>query len=182
MRLHEIITLAAPALILSAGLAGAEPFGFGTPATPEAIAGWNISIGRDGANLPAGSGDTAQGKALYDERCVACHGETGEGGIGDRLAGGQGTLSDEKPVKTVGSYWPYATTLYDYIHRAMPQDAPQSLTPDEVYALSAYVLQLNGIVPEGTKLDAKSLAAIQMPNRDGFVLDDRPDVKSAGTN
>lgn len=163
-------------LAMSCSAASAE-FGFGTPATPEEIAGWNISIGRDGANLPPGSGDTATGAALFVERCAACHGEKGEGGIGDQLVGGQGSLSSEKPVKTIGSYWPYATTLFDYIRRAMPYDSPQSLSADEVYAVSAYLLQLNGIVPEGTVLDSATLAAVEMPNKDGFVPDDRPDIE-----
>lgn len=158
-------------------LAQAENFGIGTPATEAEIAGWNISVGPNGTNLPAGSGDTATGKALYEEKCVACHGEKGEGGIGDVLVGGQGTLASDKPVKTIGSYWEFATTIYDYVHRAMPQDAPQSLKPDEVYAITAYLLYMNGIVPEGTRLDKESLVAIKMPNRDGFVPDDRPDVK-----
>lgn len=157
--------------------ANGETFGFGHAATEAEIAGWNISIGRDGANLPPGSGDTVLGKQIYDERCAACHLETGEGDIGDRLVGGQGTLASEKPIKTIGSYWQYATTLYDYIHRAMPQDSPQSLKPDEVYAVTAYLLSLNGVVADGTRLDAASLAAIVMPNRDGFEPDNRPDVK-----
>src|SRR5437588_4217327 len=97
--------------------------------------------------------------------------------VGDQLVGGQGTLATPKPVRTVGSFWPYAPTLFDYIRRAMPQNAPQSLTSDEVYAVSAYILSLNGIVPTDATLDARSLAAIKMPNRDGFGSDPRPDVK-----
>ena len=174
MRLLDLM-ISGAVLVASTGMSHAE-FGFGKPATADEIAGWNISIGRDGANLPPGSGDTKAGAEIFSDRCSACHGENGEGGIGDRLVGGQGSLTSDKPVKTIGSYWPYATTLYDYIHRAMPQDSPQSLTPDEVYALTAYLLQLNGIVPEGTVMDAKSLPAVQMPNRDGFGPDDRPDV------
>jgi len=110
----------------------------------------------------------AQGQVIYAARCAACHGTNGEKGIGPRLAGGQGTLASKAPVLTVGSYWPYATTLYDYIHRAMPLDSPQSLTPDEVYAVTAYTLHLNGIVKADAVLDATSLAGIKMPNRDGF--------------
>lgn len=174
MRMHD--GLLSAAIVLASTAAALADYGIGTPATPEEIAGWNISIGRDGDNLPAGSGDTVAGAEVFEQRCSACHGETGEGGIGDRLVGGQGTLSDERPIKTVGSYWPYATTLFDYIRRAMPLDSPQSLSADEVYAVSAYILMLNGIVDEGTVLDADSLPAIEMPNRDGFVLDDRPDV------
>lgn len=176
MRWRDIfMTTAGLAATLSA--ATAETYGFGTEATEAEIAGWNISIGRDGANLPPGSGDTVAGKQIYEERCAACHLENGEGDIGDRLVGGQGTLASDKPVKTIGSFWQYATTLYDYIHRAMPLDSPQSLQPDEVYAVTAYLLSLNGIVADVTRLDAASLTAIQMPNRDGFEPDNRPDVK-----
>jgi cytochrome c len=103
-----------------------------------------------------------------------CHGAKGEGVIGDRLIGGRGTLTSANPLRTVGSYWPYATTLFDYIRRAMPYNAPQSLSADEVYALSAWILNQNGIVPDDARLDAHSLAAIRMPNRDGFVPDPRP--------
>lgn len=110
----------------------------------------------------------------FAAKCAACHGAKGEGGIGDPLAGGIGTLTGAKPKKTVGSYWPYATTLFDYIRRAMPYNAPQSLSADEVYAVSAYVLNLNGIVPGDARLDAKSLPKVKMPNRDGFVGDPRP--------
>jgi len=109
---------------------------------------------------------------------VACHGAKGEGGVGDRLVGGQGTLATEKPVRTVGSYWPYAPTLFDYIRRAMPQNAPQSLSNDDVYAVSAYILNLNGLLPAEATIDAKALSAIKMPNRDMFVGDPRPDVKN----
>ena len=117
----------------------------------------------------AGRGDVRQGEAIFAAKCAACHGARGEGKPMDRLVGGFGTLRDKKPEKTVGSYWPYATTLFDYVRRAMPLNAPQSLTPDEVYAVSAYVLFLNGIVPQDTTLDADNLAKINMPNRNGFV-------------
>ncbi|KWV50048.1 cytochrome C [Bradyrhizobium macuxiense] len=153
-----------------------ERYGIGQPATQAEIAGWNIDIGRDGSNLPPGSGSVERGRVVFSEQCVACHGDNGQGGIGDRLVGGQGTLASAKPIRTVGSYWPYAPTLFDYIRRAMPQNAPQSLSNEDVYAVSAYILSLNGIVPQDAVLDAKSLAAIKMPNRDGFVSDPRPDV------
>ena len=130
----------------------------------------------DGRGLPAGHGSVRQGQTLFGERCAACHGAQGEGGSADRLVGGQGTLATGKPVRTVGSFWPYATTLFDYIRRAMPYDAPQSLSADETYALSAYVLHLNGILPEDVELDAASLPKVRMPNRDGFTSDGRPDV------
>lgn len=153
-----------------------ERYGIGRAATPAEIAGWNIDIGRDGSNLPPGSGSVERGRAVFSEQCAACHGDKGQGSVGDRLVGGQGTLATAKPIRTVGSYWPYASTLFDYIRRAMPQNAPQSLSNEDVYAVAAYVLSLNGIVAENAVLDAKSLAAIKMPNRDGFVSDPRPDV------
>lgn len=142
--------------------------GLGQTPSAEQIRAWDIDVRADGAGLPAGRGSVAQGQVIYAARCAACHGANGEKGIGPRLAGGQGTLASKAPVLTVGSYWPYATTLYDYIHRAMPLDSPQSLTPDEVYAVTAYTLHLNGIVKADAVLDATSLAGIKMPNRDGF--------------
>ena len=157
----------------------AEPvrFGFGHAATPSEIAGWDIDVRADGEGLPSGHGSVRDGQKVYADNCAACHGDNGEGKIGDKLVGGFGTLATGKPVKTVGSYWPYATTLFDYIRRAMPFTAPQSLTPDQVYAVAAYVLFLNKIVPEDTVLDANSLPKVAMPNRNGFTSPDpRPDV------
>ena len=153
-------------------------FGFGHPATPEQIAGWDIDVAADGTGLPPGSGTVAQGKALYDRLGATCHGAKGEGGEGGPpLVGGIGSLHTQTPLKTVGSYWPYAPTLFDYIHRAMPADKPQSLTPDEVYALCAYLLFLNGIVPEDAVMDAQTLPQVVMPNHAGFSSPDpRPDV------
>ena len=119
----------------------------------------------------------SRGRTVFAEQCAACHGDKGQGGVGDRLVGGQGTLATAKPVRTVGSYWAYAPTLFDYIRRAMPQNAPQSLSNEDVYAVSAYILNLNGLVPAEATLDAKTLAAIKMPNRNDFVPDPRPDVK-----
>ena len=153
-----------------------SPYGIGRSATPEEIAGWNIDVGRDGSNLPPGSGTAGQGRDIYLQKCASCHGADGEGAVGDRLVGGQGTLATAKPVRTVGSYWPYAPTLFDYIRRAMPQNAPQSLSNEEVYAVSAYVLSLNGLLPADATLVAKTLAGIKMPNRGMFVEDPRPDV------
>lgn len=166
-------------VLASATAAQAQsPYGIGRAATPAEIAGWNIDIDRDGHNLPPGNGSVSQGHEIFDQQCAACHGTKGEGGIGDRLVGGQGTLAMPKPVRTVGSYWPYAPTLFDYIRRAMPQNAPQSLSNDEVYAVSAYILHMNGLVPADATLDAKTLSAIKMPNRGMFVGDPRPDVKN----
>ncbi|MFM0686260.1 MULTISPECIES: c-type cytochrome [Paraburkholderia] len=150
------------------------PHDIGAPLTEQAIAAWNIDVAPDGRGLPAGSGDVATGAHVFAAKCAACHGAHGEGGLGDPLVGGQGTLSSAKPKRTVGSYWPYATTLFDYIRRAMPYNAPQSLSADEVYALSAFLLNQNGIVPADTRLDAASLPRVAMPNRDGFVPDPRP--------
>lgn len=142
---------------------------FGRPATPDEIALWDIDVRPDGKGLPAGSGTVAQGKQIFADNCAACHGDNGVGGIKDRLAGGQGTLASDHPLKTVGSYWPYATTLFDYIRRAMPYQAPGSLSNDDTYAVAAYILNLNGILPAGGKLDRDSLPKVKMPNRDGFV-------------
>ena len=144
----------------------------GSTPSDDLVKAWNIDISPDGKNLPDGSGSVSQGQEIFASTCAACHGEKGEGGegmVGGRLVGGKGTLASGKPVKTVGSYWPYATTLYDYVHRAMPFNAPQSLTPDQVYAVSAYVLNLNGIVPDDAVMDKNTLPKVEMPNRDGFV-------------
>jgi cytochrome c len=170
----------AAVLISSASGAMAQgTYGIGRTATPAEIAGWNIDVGRDGSGLPPGSGSVSHGREVFAQQCAACHGEKGEGGVGDRLVGGQGTLATAKPVRTVGSYWPYAPTLFDYIRRAMPQNAPESLNNDDVYAVSAYVLNLNGLLPDDATLDARTLAAVKMPNRKMFVGDLRPDVKNS---
>ena len=132
----------------------------GVPATQEQIAGWDISIGPDGAGLPAGSGTAAAGKAVYEAKCLACHGAEGAGQPNDRLVGGQGTLREAAPIRTVGSYWPYATTVFDYIRRAMPYVTPHSLTADETYAVTAYLLALNGIIEQDAVMDATSLPTV----------------------
>ncbi len=162
-------TALAAAIAASGAVYAAERYDFGRPATPQEIKGWDIDVSPDGADLPPGHGEVKQGEAIFAAKCASCHGAHGEGKPMVRLAGGSSTLRDKKPEKTVGSYWPYATTLFDYVRRAMPLNAPQSLSPDEVYAVSAYVLFLNGIVPQDTTLDADTLAKIKMPNRDGFV-------------
>jgi S-disulfanyl-L-cysteine oxidoreductase SoxD len=169
------------ALTLLASFARAETlghYGIGRTATDAEIAGWNIDIGRNGENLPPGSGTVAHGKEIFAEQCAACHGDKGQGGVGERLVGGQGTVATPKPIKTVGSFWPYAPTLFDYIRRAMPQNAPQSLSNEDVYAVSGYILDMNGLLPADATLDAKTLSAIKMPNRDMFTGDPRPDVRN----
>ena len=150
-------------------LSAAMAYDFGRPATPEEIKLWDIDVRPDGTGLPPGSGTVVHGKAVYEQNCQACHGPNGIGGFGDRLSGGQGSLASDTPIKTVGSFWPYATTLFDYIHRAMPYPAPGSLSVDDTYAVAAYILNLNGIVPDDGKLDRQALLQIKMPNRDGFI-------------
>jgi cytochrome c len=129
----------------------------------------DISIPPSGAGLPAGSGTVKQGEAVYTAKCLACHGAKGAGKPADALVGGIGSLASPNPVRTVGSYWPYTTTLFDYVRRAMPTSAPMSLTNDEVYAVSAYILNLNGIIAEDAVMNAQTLPQVKMPNRDGFV-------------
>jgi cytochrome c len=152
----------------------AEAVHFGQPLTPVDVVPWDISIGPDGAGLPPGSGTAVQGETVFATKCQACHGAKGVGGPNDTLVGGAGTLAGDKPLKTVGSYWPYATTLFDYVRRAMPWDHPKSLTSDEVYAVSAYILNLNGIIGPDDVLDAQSLPKLKMPNREGFIPFPRP--------
>lgn len=144
--------------------------GLGVPATAAEVESADISIGPEGTGLPPGSGTPAQGEAIYSTKCVACHGPQGSGTVNDRLAGGQGTLTSQAPIKTIGSYWPYATTVFDYVRRAMPYPAPHSLTDPEAYALTAYLLSLNGIIANDAVMDAQSLPKVQMPNRGNFIL------------
>ncbi len=161
--------------------ASAHPrFGFGRPATPEEIVAWDIDVRPDGTGLPPGRGTVREGAALYASSCVACHGEGGRNGRDDALVKSPfvagfpfGTHPDLLPERTIGNYWPHATTLYDYIHRAMPQGAPGTLSPDRVYSLTAYLLFLNGIIAEDAVMDAETLPAVVMPSRDRFVPDDR---------
>lgn len=156
------------------GSAMAEPMGLGREATPEEVAAWDIDVRPDGQGLPEGEGDVMTGEMIYTERCSSCHGIFGEGeGRWPILMGGSGTLDQERPVKTVGSYWPYASTVWDYIHRAMPFGDAQSLSPDEVYAVAAYVLYLNDVVDDDFVASADTYAAIELPNADGFIPDDR---------
>jgi S-disulfanyl-L-cysteine oxidoreductase SoxD len=168
MRSHLLI--AASALTVVSKLALADSPNLGRIATPEEIRSWDISIGTDGSDLPSGSGTPKQGAAVYAAKCLACHGEKGVGKPNDVLVGGQGTLAgDQAPVKTVGSFWPYATTIFDYVRRAMPLSESKSLSNDEVYAVVAYILQLNGIIRDNEVINEQSLPKIRMPNREEFT-------------
>lgn len=148
-----------------------SPPEFGRAPSSEEIRAWDIDVSADGRGLPNGSGSAPRGKDVYLQNCAACHGVAGEGGIGPRLVGGQGSLSSANPIKTIGSYWPYAPTVFDYIRRAMPYASPGTLSADDTYAVTAYLLSINGIVPANATLDQVSLPLVRMPNRAGF----RPD-------
>lgn len=153
---------------------------FGKPISEKALALWNIDIRtQDGLGLPAGSGNAVVGEKIYGEKCMSCHGADAKGGpMYGTMVGGIGSFKTDKRVLTPGSMYPYAPILFDYIRRAMPLNAPQSLTNDEVYALSAYILNLNGLIDKTAEMNSKTLAAVQMPNRDNFYIDDRPDTKA----
>ncbi len=155
------------------GAPGQKPlgYGFGTPATATEIAGWDIDVRPDGTGLPPGRGTVAEGQAIYDAKCAGCHGTFGESTEYIAIAGGVGTLGSTQPMRTTGSKLNYATTLFDYIRRAMPFPNPKSLTDHEVYALTAYVLNLNDILPADAALDRESLPRVKLPNRDGFTTD-----------
>ena len=182
--LSKLLALFSVLIVCGACWAQAPKYkNIGRSATPEEIRAWDISIGPSGKELPAGSGTAIDGAKVYAEKCAVCHGAAGEGGIGTRLVGGQGTLTSAKPVKTVGSFWPFATTVYDVINRTMPYDKRGSLSPTEVYSLTAFLLYKNGIIKESDVIDAKSLPKIQMPNRNGFIpvrVEDIPDIQKRG--
>lgn len=162
------VTALSAVAMVSAAMAGPD---LGRPATPDQVAAWDISVAPNGDTLPPGGGTAKDGLAVYDEKCASCHGPGAAGGDGmaDPMVGGIGTLASDSPLKTVGSYWPHATTLFDYVRRAMPFDAPLSLTDDEVYAVSAYILAENGIIGADTEMNADNLPKVKMPNRDGFI-------------
>ena len=185
----ELVVLASAAALAAAGCAEmphapstlAKPAaGYGKPISEADIAPWNIDIRTsDGRGLPAGSGTAAQGKIIYDQQCLACHGADAKGGaVYGTMVGGVGSFTTATRVVTPGSMYPYAPILFDYIRRTMPMDRPQTLTSNEVYALSAYLLNLNGLIPANAVMDANTLPKVQMPNRNGFVVDDRPDTKA----
>jgi mono/diheme cytochrome c family protein len=175
------LPIAAAACLVTVWASAAEPprYGLGTTPTAAQIEGWAIAVRPDGQGLPAGSGSVKDGDELYANVCAACHGTFGEGaGRYPRIAG-EGKLTGERPEQTVGSYWPFATTLFDYINRAMPFPSPHVLPPDQVYALTAYVLNLNSIVDENFVANRETLPKVKMPNRDGFTwTDPRPDTRN----
>tara|TARA_R110002110_G_scaffold38465_4_gene125479 strand:+ start:3835 stop:4890 length:1056 start_codon:yes stop_codon:yes gene_type:complete len=152
----------------------AENFGLGRPALPEEVAAWNGDVGPSGAGLPAGSGNAYDGEEIFAEKCASCHGDFAEGiGNWPKLAGGMGTLDRDDPLKTVGSYWPHLTTAFDYIRRSMPYGDAGSLTDDEVYAITAYILYSNDLIDYEFELSNETLVDVELPNADGFILDDR---------
>src|ERR1700691_5252793 len=157
------------ALSLMPSVCSAQGPNLGRPLTSEEVRKIDITVSPDGRGLPPGSGSVAAGAAVYAKNCQSCHGAQGAGKPQDQLTGGLGTLASQKPVKTPASYWPVATTLFDYIRRAMPITSPQSLTNDEVYSVTAYILSIDGIVTPDAVLDAKSLPRVKMPNKDGFI-------------
>jgi hypothetical protein len=173
-----VVALASVAVLSVVPSASAQSptFGLGRAPTPEEIRAIDIGVTPDGQGLPPGSGTADAGKKIFESRCVTCHGATAKEGPQDVLAGGQGTLNTAKPIKTIGSYWPYATTLWDYVNRAMPFDHPGTLPANDVYSATAYLLYLNGIVGEHDVLDQATLPRVKMPNREGFVPDTRPDT------
>ena len=172
-------------LVVMTSLAGSEAlaqmptYGVGRAPTAEEVKAWDLTIPPDGQGLPPGRGTAALGKPIFAERCASCHGDKGEDPKYRLLTGGRGTLTAAEPVQTIGSFWQYATTLWSYINRSQPYDEPGSLTADQVYAVTAYLLHVNGIIGEQDVLDARSLPQIRMPNRNGFVPDARPDVGKA---
>jgi len=162
------LTLALVGVPLANPLA-ADPPALGKPASDVEVRGVDLTVMPDGSGLPSGSGGVATGADVYRRHCQACHGQEGQGGSNDQLAGGAGSLTGSRPVRTIGSYWPYATTIFDYVRRAMPYPTPGVLSDDEVYAVTAYLLYLNGIVAEDAVLDARTLPEVVMPNRSGFT-------------
>jgi S-disulfanyl-L-cysteine oxidoreductase SoxD len=178
--LAACLSTLALAIVLPTRSAAAQAprYDVGRPATPADIHARAISIAPDGTGLPAGHGSVAEGRLIYRNRCAGCHGDRGQGSNDfPALVGGQGTLTSKTPVQTVGSFWPYATTVWDYIRRAMPYERPGTLSDREVYAVTAYILHMDHIIPASADLNARTLSRVVMPNRNGFVTDPRPDVK-----
>ncbi len=165
------------ALLLATLLLQSRRYNVGREATTQDIQAKDMIVSTDGSGLPPGRGTATQGRLVYQEHCANCHGDKGQGMAGyPALVGGLGTLATDKPVRTIGSYWPYATTVWDHIRRTMPYTEPGTLTPNETYSVTAYILFLNGIIDEPVELNEKTLPKVKMPNRDGFVPDPRPDI------
>ena len=169
MFMHDRICGAAVAAVATLIATPAFAQGFGAPASEADVANVTLTVMPDGEGLPEGSGTAEQGAAVYATHCAACHGAEGEGGLANQLVGGRGTLGSDKPVKTLGSYWPYATTVFNYVRRSMPYNQPMALTNDEHYALTAFLLNKNDIIAADRVIDKSSLPDVVMPNRDGFV-------------
>jgi cytochrome c len=179
MFMHSLTVLAVLGIVgmLVVHARAADGPDLGRDVTAAEIAGWDISVPPDGSGLPPGGGTAATGATVYAAKCQSCHGEKGAGKPNDPLVGGQGTLASPRPVRTIGSYWPYATTVFDYVRRAMPYQQSQSLTHDEVYAVTAYLLYLNGIIAESEVMNARTLPQVRMPNRNNFILAYPPSSK-----
>jgi cytochrome c len=177
--LKKTVLFIAALAFAGAMLVAQQPrYKIGRAATAEEIRPHDISIAPDGGGLPSGHGTAADGRFLYRAKCASCHGSHGQGTADfPALAGGEGTLATNKPIATVGSYWPYASTVWDYVNRAMPYQSPGSLKPNEVYALTAYLLYINNIIGEYDEMNQETLPKVRMPNRNGFIPDSRPDVK-----
>ena len=158
------------ALALGAAVAFAQGPNLGTPISPADIAAWDINIRPDGSGLPPGSGTPAQGAPIYAQKCAACHGANGKGGVNAALVGGQPIANAIETTKTIANFWPYPTTLFDFTRRAMPFPKPRTLTNEEVYALTAYILRLNNLIGENDVMNASTLPKVRMPNRDGFIV------------
>ena len=168
-----------PFFTASQAAADQRPFNLGEVATAEQVAGWDIDVRPDGLGAPVGAGNAFDGEEVYADRCASCHGDFGEAVDNwPVLVGGEGTLASHDPVKTTGSYWPYASTMYDYIYRAMPFGEAQSLTHDETYQIVAYLLYMNDIIDDEFEVNQDNIGTIEMPNRDGFMMPDpRPDAQ-----
>lgn len=166
------------AVSMLAGPAMAEKLGLGRPALPEEVAAWDLDVSPDGTGLPEGSGSVLDGEEIFAEHCAICHGDFAEGVDNwPKLAGGDGTLADKDPLKTVGSYWPYLSTAFDYVHRSMPFGAAQTMTPDQTYAIVAYILYSNDLVDDDFVLSKENFLEVEMPNADGFIVDDREEAE-----
>ncbi|KAE9631467.1 c-type cytochrome [Parasedimentitalea maritima] len=183
MSKYHKLTVIASLMTLLAAPAYSEAYGLGRPALPEEVAAWDLDVSPDGTGLPAGSGSVLDGEEIFAEQCAVCHGDFAEGvGNWPKLAGGAGTLDHEDPLKTVGSYWPYLSTTWDYVNRSMPFGNAQSLEPDEVYAIVAYILYSNDLVDEDFVLNKENFLEVEMPNAGGFILDDRAEAEYVNFN